>query len=150
MSKLLKYFVVGWLTGFVIAFFAFILLFPFKLVVISSLIFGFIYGLFCMGFMQRKLKVVSFEINPENKDSNKGLAWYEEKIKEQIQDMRFRYSKTENGIEIYKPTGLYKVLESPVELEVTPYLINVKCTRMMRRVILDLVELHVQDCSSDD
>lgn len=95
--------------------------------------------------MSRNLKEVKFEINTQNKDPEKGLRWYEEQIIEQIKDMRYREYLTLKGIRKFRPTGLYQVLESKIELHTSPYAINIKCSKMMRRIISDLVEIKFED-----
>ncbi|NDB29136.1 hypothetical protein EB151_06275, partial [archaeon] len=73
---------------------------------ILSLIVGFIYCLFALGFYVRTLKGTSFIINAQNKDPQKGLGWYQERIIEQAQDMRFFLKINERELKQFSPQGL--------------------------------------------
>jgi hypothetical protein len=87
------------------------------------------------------LKTVSLEINASNKDRDKGLQWYSDQIFGQIHDMRFKKYLEIDGLIKYKPVGIYQVLESPIEVRITPYDINIKCSKMMKRILSDLIEI---------
>lgn len=108
-----------------------------------------IYSIFAFGFMVRKLKRVSFIIDAKNKDKNKGLSWYKEKITEQALDMRFKQTLSSSTHLVFRPWGLYRVFESNIIIELTPYDIKLTCTRMMMRIILDYLELTYEDEQND-
>ena len=143
--RLLKYFFLGFISGLVLFFPVMFFMYPFLKALLASSIIGFVYSLFVVGFMVRQLKEVVFEINAQNKDPEKGLRWYEEQILEQILDMRYREYLNVDGLRKFRPTGLYLVLESKIELRVTPYAISVKSSRMMCRILGDLVEINFFD-----
>ncbi len=113
----------------------------FKLAFIISLLIGFIFGLFCLGFMQRVLKSESIEVNAGNKHKDRPLSWYEERIREQIHDLPFRYDETVDGVEVYIPRALYKVYEPNIYLEITPYDIKFTGSRLMVRLVRAYIEL---------
>jgi hypothetical protein len=115
-----------------------------KSLLIAAIVGG-ISGLFSLGFMVRQLKRLSFEINSSNKAIDKGLSWYQERIHEQAMDMRFKcVLKTSNEI-IYKPQSLYRVFESDIIVELSPYDIRISCSRMMLRIILDYLDLKCEE-----
>jgi hypothetical protein len=95
--------------------------------------------------MVRKLKVEEMEINTSNKDPQKGLDWYEDKIRERLKDLRFEFKEEKDGVEIFKPRGLYKVYESDVEIERTPYHIRLKGSRLFLRWVQDLTEIRLMN-----
>lgn len=143
--RLLKYFFLGFISGLILFFPIMFFFYPLYKALLGSSVVGLIYSFFVVGFMSRNLKEVKFEINTQNKDPEKGLRWYEEQIIEQIKDMRYREYLTLKGIRKFRPTGLYQVLESKIELHTSPYAINIKCSKMMRRIISDLVEIKFED-----
>lgn len=143
--RLIKYFVLGYIVGLILLFPGFLFIYSFKQAVIAALVGGGVYSLFVVGFMTRLLKSVSIEINAKNKDKDKGLQWYSDKIFEQIRDMRFRKYLEVDGLTKFKPVGIYQVLERSIEVRVTPYDINVKCSKMMKRIISDLIEIDEKD-----
>lgn len=143
--RLLKYFILGYLMGFILLYPVFLFLYVWNKALIAALVGGGVYSLFVVGFMSRMLKSVSLEINASNKDREKGLSWYYDLIIEQIRDMRFRQYLDVDGLKKFKPVGIYQVLENPIEVRVTPYDINVKCSKMMKRIISDLIEIDEKD-----
>lgn len=143
--RALKYLFISLIIGFLILFPGFIYLYELKKALLASAIGAFLYSIFSFGFMFRSLKMVTLEINARNKDPQLGLAWYEQEILGQIRSMRFRqYLKTESVIK-FRPFGIYQVLESPVEVRVSAYDITIKCSKMMKRIISDLVEIKESD-----
>ena len=143
--RLLKYFFLGFISGMILFIPIFLVFYPIYKAFIGSLVVGLIYSFFVVGFMARNLKEVEFEINAQNKDPEKGLKWYEEEILQQISDMRYREYLNVKGLRKFRPTGLYQVLESKIEFRTDPYAINVKCSKMMRRIFSDLVEIKFED-----
>ncbi|MBD65721.1 MAG: hypothetical protein CME62_10975 [Halobacteriovoraceae bacterium] len=104
-------------------------------------IFLFIAGSLFLGFKVRPLKSKTFEVTSGNKHPDRPMAWYENRIREQIKDLRFEKLKSENGVEYYKPRSLYQVNEPELSLEVTPYVISVTGSRLMIRLISTYVEI---------
>lgn len=98
-----------------------------------------IFGFFCSGFMQRTLKTEELFINASNKDPQKGLRWYEEQIRDTLYSFRFTYTGTIGNVEHFKASGLYQVFESNIELEVSPFEIRLRASRLQIRIIKDLL-----------
>lgn len=139
--RVIRYFLIGFFLASVFCFFALVWFLPLKLSFIISGILGFIYGLFCIGFMVRTLRVVEFEITTQNKNPERGFLWYREELEDQL--LHMPYSKEIVGDKlIYKPRRLYQIYESPVEITFEPYFINIKASRMMMRILLDVIELN--------
>lgn len=138
--RLIRYFLLGSALGIVVTLVGTVFFFPFKLALIMSLIFGFIYGLFSMGFMVRTLKVIEFEINMQNKDPQKGFHWYKEELTMQMKHMHFKH-EDRGSIQTYLPCRLYKIYESPVVFTYDAYSIHIRASRMMMRILLDVVEM---------
>lgn len=143
--RLLKYIFLGFISGFFLFVPIMWILYPIHKALIAAAVVGFVYCLFVVGFMVRHLAIVEFEINAQNKDPEKGLRWYEEKILEQIHDMRYREYLSTGELRKFRPTGLYQVLESKIELRVSAYDISMKSSKMMRRILGDLVEINFED-----
>ena len=143
--RLLKYFFLGFISGFVLFLPVMWIKYPLEKAAIAAAIVGFIYSLFVIGFMVRHLSQVEFEINAQNKDPEKGLKWYEDRILQQISDMRYREYLQTGELRKFRPTGLYQVLESKIELRVSAYDITVKSSKMMRRILSDLVEIKFKE-----
>lgn len=141
MFRLCKYFALGMIYSYPIVFIGFIFFFPLKLALLTSLIASCIFGIFASGFMVRTLKTQSFEINTTNKDPRKGLDWYQDRIFEQLNDLRFLKLSESDGTFTYTPRGLYKVFESEVLIERTPYFIKVTGSRLIIRLISSYVDI---------
>ncbi len=99
---------------------------------------GVLYGLFAIGFTERALRRVSFEINPSNKDPQKGLSWYRERLELQMHHMLYRCEKSSDGV-VFHPLRLYRIFETPVHFTYDPYSINITASRMTMRILLDNV-----------
>jgi hypothetical protein len=117
----------------------------FKLAFIISGIFGLIFSLFAFGFTQRVLRTVYFEINSKNKDSQKALKWYEERVRTQVFEMGFKLTSKEGQLETYLPRALYRVYEPSMTIEVNPYFIGIKASRLMVRLISTYVEIELSE-----
>lgn len=114
----------------------------FKLALIISTFVAFIFGLFSLGFTQRTLSSQTFEITTGNKHPKRPMRWYEERVREQIADMRFiECGKDENGVEHFKPRALYRVFEPDIELCVETYSISLTASRLMIRLVSKYVEI---------
>lgn len=144
MARLLKYFIVGFLAGFALFFVAFAFFNPLGEAAAMAAVAGFVYGLFCIGFMTRLMATATLVINPSNKDPQKGLAWYAEEIRQQMADMRFKKVGGSTSFEVYHPRGFSKVWERKVELSVDPYEVKVMGSRVIIRILSDLVEIKPQ------
>lgn len=154
MSRFLVYFFSGLAISWPFVFLGAAIALDIKLAAIVATIVGFIIGLMSSGFMVRKLKVEEVEINTNNKDPDKGLDWYEERIREQLKDMRFVPKIKKGDTEIFKPRGLYRIFESDIELERQVYWIRLRASRLFLRIIEDLIEVapshHDQTCDQND
>lgn len=144
LFRIIKYFSLGFSASSVLSFSVTIFFLPFKLSLIISWLVGLIYGLFCIGFMVRTLKVIEFEINVQNKDPQKGFHWYKEQIERQLNYMLYEKEDFFEGV-IYHPRRLYRIFESPVKLTYNPYYITISSSRMMMRILLELVEIKEED-----
>tara|TARA_Y100000031_G_C7906152_1_gene241738 strand:- start:6 stop:437 length:432 start_codon:yes stop_codon:yes gene_type:complete len=114
----------------------------FKLALIISTLLGFIFGLFSLGFTQRTLSSQTLEITTGNKHPERPMSWYEDRVREQINDMRFFADGTnEQGQEIFRPRALYRVFEPDIFLDVETYAITVTASRLMIRLISTYVEI---------
>ena len=141
MYRALKYFIIGTLIGFVIFFAGLSIFYSFREAKVMACVSGIIYGVFCLGFMSRFLKTSVFEVNSENRDPQKSMQWYADTIRSQIIEMRFKRIGKSNELEVFHPTGLYKIVERRIELRADPYSVNVKASKFMVRVLSDLVEI---------
>lgn len=141
MGRLLKYFFVGFLAGFALFFAAFAFFYGVKQGAVMASVAGFVYALFCVGFMARLMKTQVLEVNTSNRDPEKGMDWYADEIRQQVKQMRFKQVGKGKEIEVFHPTGLYRVWERKVELSAGPYEVKVKASRFMIRVLSDLVEI---------
>jgi len=141
--RVLRYFFVGFILASIVSFFFLLFFVKIQLSFIIASILGCIYGLFCVGFMVRTLKVVEFDITTQNKAKDRGFPWYKEQIEDQMLHMPFERIQLSEKV-IYKPRRLYKVYESPVEVTYEPYLIHLKASRVMMRVLLDILDLKLE------
>ncbi len=141
MLRAVRYIFIGALAGFIPVFLLISLIVEPKLGLIIGLLVGLISGLFSLGFMQRVLAQVAFEINMQNKAFDRGMSWYEERVREQINHMGFAYDRTEGKEEIFKPRALHKLFQPEVRLEVDTYYIHVVASRLMVRLIATYVEI---------
>lgn len=141
MLRLLKYYIGGALFVYPLVFIGFIFFFPLKLALLTSAIASLLFGLFSCGFMVRTLKVETLEINSTNKDPQKGLDWYQERIFEQLYDLRFITMNKSKEFTTFSPRGLYKIYESDVSVERTPYYIKITASRLVLKLISSYVDL---------
>ena len=99
-------------------------------------------GLFYLGFKVRtSIERLSFEINSANKDPQKGLQWYQDQITRQVESMRYNLIEDRPGRKHYVPWGIYSIMEGPVLIKFDAYSIEINASRMMMRILLDLVEI---------
>lgn len=145
MSRLIRIFSLAYSFAFILTFLICIFFYTWKKALILAAIIGPLYGLFALGFMVRQLRRITFVINSSNKATDKGLSWYQERMEEQARDMRFQLVKKTQEQIIYKPQSLYKVFESKIVIDLSPYDIQISCSRMMMRIILDYVDLQYED-----
>ncbi|MBC75388.1 MAG: hypothetical protein CME64_05165 [Halobacteriovoraceae bacterium] len=141
MFRALKYFIIGTAIGFAIFFAGFVIFFPINEAIVMGGVAGVAYGLFCLGFMSRFLKTSTLVVNSENRDPQKSMQWYADTIRSQILEMRFKRVGHSSDLEVYHPTGLYKILERRIELRPDAYSVEVKASKFMIRVLSDLVEI---------
>ena len=141
--RVLRYFIIGFILASIVSFIFLLVFIKIQLSFIIATILGFIYGLFCVGFMVRTLKVVEFDITTQNKAKDKGFPWYKEQIEDQMLHMPFERIQLEEKV-IFKPKRLYKVYESPIEVTYEPYFIHIKASRVMMRILLDILELKLE------
>lgn len=141
MLRFLKYLIVGFLVGFTLFFVAFLFNHPVGEASAMAMVGGFIYALFSAGFMTRMMKTAVLEVTPANKDPQKGIQWYEDEIKQQIRDMRFKKVGKQSGFEVYHPQGFRKLWEGRIELTSDAYHVRVVASRMMIRILSDIVEI---------
>ena len=114
----------------------------FKLAFILGVLIGFILSLSVMGFTRRELKSQHFEVTMQNKAIDRGMKWYEDRIREQIFDHGFNFShKEKDGVEVFAPRTLYQVYEPKIRLKVETYSIEVEASRLMIRIISDYLEI---------
>ena len=107
-----------------------------------GLICGGIFAAMSLGFMIRELKSQVLTITAENKNPELPMSWYDDTIMEQIALMGFtQKEKSSEGIEIFEPRALMKVYEPNLYLEKTPYMIEVKASRLMIHLISENVEI---------
>lgn len=141
MFRALKYLILGFFSGFTLFFCVFVISHPPGQALVMAAVVGLIYSLFCLGFMARLMKTDILRVTPANKDPQKGMAWYAEEIRQQIYDLRFKKVGESTSFEVYHPTGLRRVYEGRVELSVGVYEVRVKASRMVIRILSDLVEI---------
>ena len=141
MKRALKYFLVGFSFCFITFFVPASIFISYKLGLLIGSISGCVFGLFCIGFMLRPLEQIEFEIHSGNKKPDFPMSWYEERVRAQIRDMGFTLEKKLGDREFYLPRALQKVYEVNLELEVSPYIIHIKASRLMIRLIATYVEI---------
>lgn len=131
-----------WMATFVImasaAFLVCMILFPLNKAIFVSFIVGAVFSLFGVGFLPRALATDELEITSGNKSMNKSINDYKKDIEQHLKDYRFRYHHSLGSVDYYLPQGLYRVFESPIEVEASVYIIRVKASRMMIRTLKDL------------
>lgn len=148
MHQIFKNFFISFLLLFILGLIVLFLFTEIKLALIISLFYSFILSLSVLGFTQRTLKSVTLEVNMNNKSSDKGMKWYEDRIRKQILDNGFQFFDKEDMAEVFKPRTLYKVYEPTIYLEVETYCITVKASRLMVRMIADYIEIPMKENES--
>lgn len=142
MLRLLLYFLLAAMIAGLLSVTILVIFVDLKLALIISTLVGFIFGLFSLGFTQRTLSSQTLEITTGNKHPERPMRWYEDRVREQINDLRFiDDGKNAQGQEVFKPRALYKVFEPNIYLEVETYSITVTASRLMIRLIASYVEI---------
>ena len=103
---------------------------------ISSLL-----GIFFGFHLTRDLKMETLEINQQNKDSRKGLSWYEEAILDQLQAERYSEIERIGQKRIFGPRNLGKVMGGNIELEVNTYWITITGPRGFVRILASTLDI---------
>jgi hypothetical protein len=139
-KRLLLYFGGGFLFLFVLIFLVLISFYPVKLTLVIASIFGFMYGLFTMGFMTRSLKREHLEIVPSKLGQNQGLEFYKSLILDHMSDLRYILTEESPNRVVFSPRTLYRIFETNVIIEWDQYQINVTASRLMIRMLRDLIK----------
>ena len=145
VHQIFKNFLISFAGLFVLFFASLSIIFELKLAAILGGIVSFILSLSVMGYTRRALKSQRFEVNMQNKMKERGMRWYEERIREQIFDHGFTFShKEDNGEEVFSPRTLYQVYEPDIKLRVDTYSIEFEASRLMVRIISDYLEIPIE------
>lgn len=110
------------------------------LFVVAPLI-GTLVGIFCGFHLIRDLQTESFEINQQNKDSQKGLSWYEEMILDQLKAERYIEIGKEGNKRYFSPQIRAQIMGGNIELEVNPYWITVTGPRGFIRILASTLDI---------
>ena len=102
---------------------------------------GTLMGLFAGFHLIRDLQPETFEINQQNKDSQKGLSWYEEMILEQLHAERYIEIERNGTKRIFSPPIRAQVMGGKIELDVQPYWITVTGPRGFVRILSSTLDL---------
>ncbi len=108
--------------------------------VVSPLI-GTLLGLFAGFHLIRDLKIETLEINQQNKDSQKGLHWYEEAILEQLAVERYEEIEKKGNIRVFAPNIRAQVMGGNIEVDVQPYWITVTGPRGFVRILASTLDI---------
>lgn len=98
-------------------------------------------GIFFGFHLTRDLKMETLEINQQNKDSRKGLSWYEEAILDQLRAERYSEIERLGPKRIFGPRDLGKVMGGNIELEVNTYWITVTGPRGFVRILASTLDI---------
>ncbi|GEM_PF-6736861 len=110
-------------------------------VFLVSPLFGSLAGLFAGFHLTRELKRETLEINQQNKDSQKGLPWYEEAILEQLHAERYIESEKLGAKRIFVPQIRGQVMGGHIELEVQTYWITISGPRGFIRILASTLDI---------
>jgi hypothetical protein len=110
------------------------------LFIVAPLI-GTLLGMFAGFHLTRDLKTESFEINQQNKDSQKGLSWYEEAILDQLRAERYIETEKNGNKRVFTPNIRAQVMGGNVELEVNTYWITVTGPRGFIRILASTLDI---------
>lgn len=102
---------------------------------------GTLMGLFAGFHLIRDLQPETLEINQQNKDSQKGLSWYEEMILEQLHAERYIEIERNGTKRIFSPPIRAQVMGGKIELDVQPYWITVTGPRGFVRILSSTLDL---------
>lgn len=105
------------------------------------LIFIFIAILIFIGFYKRVPSYVEYEINLNNIDPNKGLNWYKEEVRKQINALLFTIDSTHDKTITYKAPLLYLVNEDFITVEYDVYYVKIKSSKMVKKIFKNLLEI---------
>lgn len=106
------------------------------------LLFLFIGLLLTIGLYKRKIEYVEYEVNINNIDPQKGLRWYENEIRKQINALLFTIKSQSGNIVIYQAPLLYLVNEDLIEVDYDMYYIKIKSSRTVKKVMENLLEIN--------
>lgn len=83
----------------------------------------------------------SFEINTQNKDSQKGFSWYEEEILSIMASFRHQLVINQTDLKVWQPWGRWRATGSEFRMERTPYSITISGSRGMVKIVLSQLDL---------
>lgn len=108
---------------------------------IASFIIFFLFAVATYLHLTQERGLKSFEINPQNKDSQKGFQWYEDEIISIMKSFRHELASDENGKKIWIPFGRWKITGKEFIMERTPYSISITGTRSMVKIVLSQLDI---------
>lgn len=106
-----------------------------------GMVFGGIIGLFMAVHLGRNLQIESFEINTQNKDRQKGFAFYEEEIISIMRDMRYELLQDSREVKVWQPRVRGRVMGGEFKMEVTPYSLTISGPRGIVRIVTSMLDI---------
>ena len=126
--------IIGFILGLWIIF---ALVFNWKIAFIPSTLF-FIFVFF---HQLKNLQSENFEINLQNKDKQKGLVWYKEKIEEHLHDLNYEIIEKNNNLIIFRPSPRARIMGGEVKILITPYSISMQGPRGVIRILCSILDI---------
>lgn len=106
------------------------------------LIFLSIFSLFFFTHLKyNNLKTETFEINATNKDKLTPMSWYENVIISQMNMLRWNLIENTREKKVWVPRGQTRVMENSFTMEYSPYLIVIKGSRNMIKMMKSFLDL---------
>jgi hypothetical protein len=106
-----------------------------------GLLFGSIFGLFMAMHLSRNLQTETFEITIQNKDHQKGFAFYEAEIISIMHDMRYELILDTKENKIWQPRPRARVMGGKFTMQVSPYSITITGPRGIVRIVTSMLDI---------
>jgi hypothetical protein len=116
---------------------AFMIFLPWQVALVP----GFIFILFAIFHQSKNLQSEVFEINSQNKDPQKGLYWYKEKIYQHLKELNYERKESLSDHEIWIPSPRARIMGGEVKITSTPYSITIEAPRGFIRILISILEI---------
>lgn len=117
------------------------LIFDLQKALVLSTIVSAIFLVFMFSHLERNLRTTQFEINPSNKDPEKGLLEYEKEIENFLFDLSYERIENTHTRKTYRPRLRQRIMGGDLHLEKSPYLINIKGPVGILRILSKVVDI---------